>query len=265
MIRIHRTPTAPAKLRQTGSRQTEIDCAAYDAAPAGYIAHTESFPTKNYYKWKDVKNVLMKMHREKCCYCETKLYGAAHLHVEHFRPKAEVRQSRAGNREYPGYYWLAYCWENLLLACPICNMNKGTLFPLENPVQRVRSHSEDLARELNLFVNPSEEDPREHIRFQGDLPVPQSDRGRCTIEGLCLRRPELREGRLEWLNTITTLLDSLEIAVGSPPSPSGQAWQDDVRRLIEKSVQPDAKFSSMVMDLVEHRGVLVGNIEQAGN
>ena len=76
MIRIHRTPTAPAKLRQKGSRQTEIDCAAYDAAPAGYIAHTESFPTKNYYKWKDVKDALMRMHREKCCYCETKLYGA---------------------------------------------------------------------------------------------------------------------------------------------------------------------------------------------
>ena len=255
MIRIHRTPTVPAKLRQKGSSQTEIDCVAYDAAPAEYIAHRESFPTKNYYKLKDVKDVLTKMHREKCCYCETKLYGAAHLHVEHFRPKAEVRQSRAGNREYPGYYWLAYCWENLLLACPICNMNKGTLFPLENPAQRARSHNDDLARERKLFVNPSEEDPREHIRFQGDLPVPQSDRGRCTIEGLCLRRPKLREERLECLKMITTLIDGLEIAEGWPLSPSDQAWQDNARRFIEKSMQPDAKFSSMVTDLVVQRGL----------
>ena len=265
MIRIHRTPTAPAKLRQKGSHQTALDCAAYDAAPAKYIAHTESFPPKNYYKWKDVKDVLMRMHREKCCYCETKLYGAASLQVEHFRPKAEVRQSRAGNREYPGYYWLAYCWENLLLACPFCNINKGTLFPLENPAQRARSHNGDLGKEIKQFVNPSEEDPREHIRFQGDLPVPQSARGRCTIEGLRLRRPKLREERFEWLKTITTLIDGLEVAEGRPPSPSDQAWQDDTRRFIEKSVRPDAKFSSMVMDLVEHRGVLVGNIEQAGN
>ena len=144
-------------------------------------------------------------------------------------------------------------------------MNKGTLFPLANPAQRARSHNDDLATERKLFVNPSEEDPREHIRFQGDLPVPQSDRGRCTIEGLCLRRPELREERLECLNSITTLIDGLEIVEALPPSPCDQAWRDDVRRFIEKSMQPDAKFSSMVMDLVEHRGVLVGNIEQAGN
>lgn len=194
----------------------------------------------------------MKMHYKKCCYCETKLNTPAYLHVEHFRPKAAVRQSRTENDEYPGYYWLAYCWENLLLACFDCNTtHKGTLFPLEVPSQRARSHTDDVTREREQFVNPSAEDPRNHIRFEGDLPVALTERGHLTIEGLCLRRSALREERLVWFQLVERHID----IVKAIPSPDIEALQDEARNFVKAAMEPDAKFSSMVMDCVTRRGL----------
>ena len=251
MIHVNRINPAPAKLRELGTLQTELDCSAYEEAPDDYISRRQHFPDRRYYKRKEVKNVLMRMHHNKCCYCETKLYTPAYFHVEHFRPKAAVRQSRAENAEFPGYYWLAYCWENLLLACFDCNTtHKGTLFPLEDPAKRARSHNDDLEKERNRLVNPSEEDPRNHIRFEGDLPVAQTDRGRYTIEVLGLRRPSLTEKRLHWFGIIETHIN----IVKAMPFPDIEGLQGEAAKFLEQAMQPDAEFSSMVMELVAKRG-----------
>ena len=251
MIQINRINPAPTKLRKLGSLQTALDCSAYEEVPEDYISHKQRFPLKRHYNRKDVKDVLMKMHHNKCCYCETKLNTPAYLHVEHFRPKAAVRQSRAENDEFPGYYWLAYSWENLLLACFDCNTtHKGTLFPLEDPADRARSHNDDLKKERKRLVNPSEENPREHIRFEGDLPVPQTERGSHTIEELGLRRPALTEERLQLSQIIERHID----IVKAMSSPDIEALQHEAARFVEQAMQPDAEFSSMVIDLVAQRG-----------
>ena len=252
MIRIHRTNPAPANLRRLGSRQTKCDCAAYDDTPEEYRSHRRNFPNKEYYKRKYVKDILMQMHHKKCCYCETKRYTPSDLHVEHFRPKGAVRQSRAEKDKYPGYYWLAYCWDNLLLACPDCNTTKDTMFPLENPAQRARSHNDDLTKECERFVNPTAEDPRDHIRFVEDLPVARTERGRHTIEELDLRRSALMDQRLERIEAVKMAIDIIEIAEGMPV-PDNDVFQDKARRFVEKAVQPDAAFSSMVIDFLAQR------------
>ena len=250
MIQINRINPAPTKLRELGSLQTALDCSAYEEAPEDYISHRKRFPDKRHFSRRDVKDVLMKMHHNKCCYCETKLHTSAYLHVEHFRPKAAVRQSRAENNEFPGYYWLAYCWENLLLACFDCNTtHKGTLFPLEDPAERARSHNDDLRKERERLVDPSEEDPRDHIRFEGDLPVPQTERGRHTIEELGLRRPALTEERLHWFQIIERHIDMVK----ATSFPEIEALQHEAARFVELAMQPDAEFSSMVIDLVAQR------------
>jgi hypothetical protein len=47
--------------------------------------------------------------------------------------------------EQPGYFWLAYVWANLFLACQLCNQSfKKNLFPLADPAKRARSHLHDL-------------------------------------------------------------------------------------------------------------------------
>src|SRR5574341_1145443 len=63
----------------------------------------------------------------KCAYCETLIAENHPGDIEHFRPKGRVTDSMGrqlmvqdeNGEEYPhpGYYWLAYDWKNLLLAC----------------------------------------------------------------------------------------------------------------------------------------------------
>ena len=260
MIQLHRNADVPDALREQGAQQTDRDCLAYEASPKEYISHAQSFPYREYYKSQGVKYALIEMSHNKCCYCESNPDGTGYGNVEHFRPKGAVKQQRGDSNEYPGYYWLAYSWENLLWACERCNKNKGTLFPLEDPGQRARSRNDDLAGERALFVNPAEENPRDHIRFDEDLPVCQTERGRCTMEGVDLRRAGLRENRLKRLRYIETLI----IIAESGSCQDDQSIQDALSE-IEKATEPDAEFSSMVVDLIAQRGFRVGDVEQAGN
>ena len=105
-------------------------------------------------------------------------------------------------------------------------------------------------------MNPSEEDPRDHIRFEMDLPVAQTERGRHTIEKLGLRRSPLTEQRLQRINVVDLNFKIIEL-VEAMPSPVNDAFLNDVseaRKFIDKAVQPDAAFSSMAVDFVSDRG-----------
>ena len=254
MIRIHRTMPTPDRLRRHGSCQTARDCAAFEQAPGKYRSGCRRFSFNSYYWRGPVKDTLMKMHHDKCCYCETKLTTSAYLHVEHFRPKGAVCQSLDDDIEYPGYYWLAYCWENLLLSCFDCNtQHKQSVFPLANPPQRAWSHNDDITIEQEQFVNPAEEDPREHIRFDYDLPVAQTERGRHTIEGLGLRRATLTEQRRELLEIVDTLIAMVMSSAGTDLQ--FRQYKAKASRLLEAATEPDAKFSSMAMDYMTRRGL----------
>ena len=67
-----------------------------------------------------VKSFLHKSQHRKCCYCERKRDQKIDSDVEHFRPKSEVKE----NSGHPGYWWLAYEWNNLLISCKTCNVGK---------------------------------------------------------------------------------------------------------------------------------------------
>ena len=243
-----RTYPAPNILIRLGTSQTEHDCAAFEKTPEEYRSHERRFPNRDHYRRPQVKCALRKMHHDKCCYCEMKLSTAAYLHVEHFRPKGAVRQSRVEDEEFPGYFWLAYSWENLLLACFDCNTTyKGTLFPLDNPAERARSHKHDLTMERERFVNPAEEDPRDHIRFEDDLPVALTERGGHTIEGLGLCRNQLIEGRLQRRQEVERIIQMIKI-IDVETLTGYEADREDAIRFLKKAVKPDAGFSSMVMD-----------------
>lgn len=141
-----------------------------------------------------VRRALDGAQHEKCCYCESL---AKPFEVEHYRPKGKVSQRRGEAVEPPGYYWLAYEWANLLYACVLCNQarrdeygaatGKGTLFPLTDPAQRARSHHMSLADESPLLLNPYEEDPELHIKYNRNVPRGLTEKGRQTIEVLRLQ------------------------------------------------------------------------------
>ena len=152
------------------------------------------------YGHKSVKEALIKAQHDKCFLCESKITHISHGDVEHFRPKAAYRQNASEKLRTPGYYWLAYEWSNLFLACQICNqVFKKNLFPLSNPTARATSHKKKISREKPLFINPSVDDPKEFISFRCEVPFPLNNhpKAKTTIEGLGLKRPKLNERRLE--------------------------------------------------------------------
>lgn len=74
--------------------------------------------------WKQAKPQLRTETDGKCAYCEGKASHVAHGDVEHFRPKSV-------------YWWLAYCYDNYVYACQICNQTfKGSNFPTTGPAMQ---------------------------------------------------------------------------------------------------------------------------------
>lgn len=68
--------------------------------------------------WKAAKPQLKVESGGKCAYCESPTDTVAHGDVEHFRPKSK-------------YWWLAYCYDNYVYCCQICNqVHKGDEFPV---------------------------------------------------------------------------------------------------------------------------------------
>lgn len=252
MIQVQRPPNGPSILKKLGEKRTRFDCDAYDACPDDYRSGKQRFQERKYYSKKKVKDLLVKIHNSKCCYCEKKLWPY-YLHVEHFRPRYGVRQSfDQKSDELPGYYWLAYRWENLLLACLDCNSRfKRTFFPLVNPAERARSHHDDIENERPLFVDPAGEDPRIHIRFDGAVADGITPQGHMTVDGIGLNRAMLTEDRLTLLREIKLRYAFLVRAVAHRDDAELQALAREVRELIEAAKRPEAEFSSMVIDYVD--------------
>lgn len=250
MIRITKPVSGPKTLIVKGAFQKGKDCAEYDACPQDYRSGKKKLTKskRSIYASKQVKNGLSEAHHNKCCYCEKIFLAAINLAVEHFRPKTGVRQSRKHKEERPGYYWLAYDWENLLLSCHDCNSTyKQTLFPLANPKRRARSHHGDTDAERSLLVNPTAQEPRDHIRFLNDAPEPVTNIGRVTIEVLQLRRPSLREDRLKKIAILRFYRDIAKLAAERPQDHElGQRARD----FLMEAILPDAEFSSMAQDFL---------------
>lgn len=170
--------------------------------------------------WADLKEWLfLNVFDGKCAYCEADVRPASYGAGEHWRPKGavteregdievEVVDPETGNR-HPGYYWLAYSWENLVPACDECNSGsggfrgKGTQFPIEG----TRAFGPDDAKsfdELNelerpLLLHPfGKEDPRDHLDFNEFGQAVAKDGsliGKTSIEVFNLLRPLLDDRR----------------------------------------------------------------------
>ncbi|WP_165191642.1 hypothetical protein [Caulobacter soli] len=191
MIRIART-AAPAALTRLGANWAKAHEEAFLQAPQAYLDGDQSLPVKvHVYGHDDVRIALRDMQHSKCCYCEVHMDEYMARHVEHWRPKGGVCQDRDGPELKPGYYWLAYDWDNLLLACVVCNsLNKGTQFPLRDPTRRARSHLDVLADEAPLLLRPDHDDPDDHIEWRDDQPRGRTDEGWATIEVVGLIRDD---------------------------------------------------------------------------
>lgn len=251
MIRVCK-PDMPRRLKEAGSARTKRDRTAYTANSNEYLSGARKFKFEpTIYGHKSVKDTLRNVQHGKCCFCEGRFEAFAAADVEHYRPKGAIQQDENSSRLIPGYYWLAYSWDNLYWCCQVCNReNKKNFFPLANPTKRARSHTDDIATEKPLILNPGgPEDPRRHIKFRDAIAVGSTKAGRKTIEILGLNRDPLVDERLKHLNELKRLQEIVEIFSSNPELKFLPALKK-ARHRLKAAVQSAAMFSAMAADFL---------------
>jgi uncharacterized protein (TIGR02646 family) len=247
VIKITKPKTAPAVLRNWGARKRDAHCADYLANKAEYDAGKRKFAfDSTIYGHRTVKEALLAAQHKKCCFCERMTGNDGD--VEHFRPKSGWRQSAGGKLNLPGYYWLAYDWNNLFLSCSACNQrHKRNHFPLANPVRRARIHTDDITQESALFINPAEQDPEEYIGFRKEIAYAKkgSRIGKTTYTQLDLNRDILREERLTRLKELGRLQDVVCLADVLTASAEGARVVNEARAELANAVTDAGEFAAM--------------------
>lgn len=204
--------TAPSAQVRKGEELATAHIAAF-SGDAGTKIKTEGYYTS-------FKAHLTRTHKGKCAYCEAPLHRQ-HGDVEHFRPKGKVTNEADAEEwvtlddgrklRHPGYFWLAYDLDNLLLSCAICNQpntytdpntgetracGKRNRFPLSDPHKRACLLGRPIEEEDPLLVNPISDKIDDHLRLEPTgLLHPKSGKGEMTIRLLDLNRENLVQDR----------------------------------------------------------------------
>ncbi len=188
----------------------------------------------NYYKHDDIKEKLNNIYHHKCAFCEQKV---EQVNIEHYRPK-----KKRGKDSY-AYYWLAFSWDNLIIACPKCNRNKGNKFGIygiraefvndDNHISNINTLSSvyDIS-ERPLMVNPEVTNPKDYIKFAQDGKIWSDDeRFDYTIKECKINRDYLNDERRKIINDLKDDLIA-EISLCSTPDGQSKAIEPVIRKFV---------------------------------
>jgi uncharacterized protein (TIGR02646 family) len=244
---------APAFLQTKGAAAIQQLKERYDNGERDFSA--EDFKS-TIYGHAEVKASLIESHHGKCCYCEAAFTHVAHGDVEHFRPKAGWVQDKEPLNK-PGYYWLAYDWDNLLFSCQICNQtHKKSHFPLLDAATRANSHLQSIAAEQPVLVHPANENPEDFIGFKEEIPVAVNGnaRGEGTIKKLGLDRESLNEKRRTVLADISTIYF---LAKGIPDTlpEIKQLAINKLKQYLEGSISGKAEYAAMLRSFFKNNPI----------
>lgn len=173
---------APENLVTRGIIAINSEFLKFNAEKEKYFSGELKFEANNsIYNSDIVRETLEKLQNNKCCYCETKS-TRSNIDVEHFRPKTAYSSDYKGISKYPGYFWLAYDWQNLFLACQVCNqIFKNDFFPIEVEDARAQTNNCDIKDEVPFIVHPSLDEPELEIKYRESVPFGITERGKKTI------------------------------------------------------------------------------------
>jgi 5-methylcytosine-specific restriction endonuclease McrA len=251
VITIHKG-AAPRGLIRAGEKHAGELCADYDADPDMFRSGEKTMEVRDrIYASKSVKSELEECQHGKCGYCEAVIPKPyAYSHVDHWRPKSSSRQELDDERVRPGYYWLAYTWDNLVLSCLFCNSNKNDLFPLDDPAQRARHHGMPIDDETPGILKPDgDRDPREHITFHEEVPVGLTPLGRTTIAVLGLAK-EAHEPRRTHLNKIRKKRE-MYLKLMNSVDPTARHYAELARTAVLQATRPEEPYSAMIAAYLE--------------
>lgn len=169
------------------------------------------------YRHEDVKAAIKAETEHKCAYCESKITATYWGDVEHILPKSARRD-------------LALEYDNLTLACAICNNRKGTYY---HPDQ--------------MLVDPYRNEPGREIVFAGPFFRQRlgSRIGKLTINKVDLNRVGLIERRLERWNMMVSMAETI---TREPEGP----LRDELIRELEDYAEPSKEFSAMAAALLRN-------------
>lgn len=211
--------------------------------------------------YKKYMSFLLKVFNQKCAYCETVIGSNQPGDVEHFRPKGrvaddnfrpiKVKVRKWGEIDHPGYYWLAYEWDNLFPACIDCNRyrkhgadkDEGAGKADRFPVEGFRaSEPDEEKKEIALLINPSKDEPNDHLQFldTGEV-VSRTEMGEQTLHLLGLNRREvLVKARKLAFGNARVLLQQYCTAVLT-----GSEEQDELRERINAIWEGRESYTAM--------------------
>ena len=171
MINLTSTPSVAAAAR--------LEACAHQAQEALRLVGVVPNSTATCYRHPDVKASIVAETAGKCAYCEGKMTHVYWGDVEHLRPQAHFPE-------------LSLVYDNLTLACAICNNKKGNYFNEDAPI-----------------LNPYEDNPEEHLVGLGAIVWHRhaSRIGQRTIDLLDLNRDGLNERRHECIQRLSALAD----------------------------------------------------------
>lgn len=253
MIKIDRPKSVPAVLRNEGAVETARNVQKVRADLGAYRSGAKKLEfDREIYGHASVKRVMIRAQRSKCAFCESEFRVVSFGDMEHFRPKGGFRQRSRGTLRRPGYYWLAYAWENILASCEICNRRfKRNHFPLEKGSCRVRGPAGDCSKERVLLIDPAAEDPDRCLVWHEHRVVARNGdrRGRITLCVLGLNRKTLREARARLLDTVARMLDLVEEHSATVVRARAEAW-------LQRAALPEQPYSAMVRAYLRSRGFI---------
>lgn len=144
--------------------------------------------------WGSIKQVYVDLQGGKCCFCEKPLEGKGEFDVEHFRPKADLRDWNIPPGlmdegfvltplppKKAGYKHLAYEPFNYAASCGTCNSScKGNLFPIEGTRHLAAKNLALMSAEKSLLIYPIgslDDDPQQLIEYAFLSPRPVMSKG----------------------------------------------------------------------------------------
>jgi uncharacterized protein (TIGR02646 family) len=163
----------------------------------------------------------------KCAFCEARMEHVQHPHVEHYRPKGRSESEAS-----------LFDWSNWLLSCGRCNESKWKHFP-------------DCGG-MPCLLDPTVDEPGEHLLFQRQEVEGLSERGRETIRLLGLDRSPLSRERASWLVKVASLLLLASCA-------REKRVQSEARQLLIWCLQEDAPFCAMTRASLSHEAPKLAN------
>lgn len=172
---------------------------------------------KTRYRHAQIKDALVSETSGKCAYCESKLLHIHHGDVEHIMPKS-LDLSKILE------------WENLTLACEMCNQNKSNLDP-----------------NAAHIIDPYADEPETHLAFTGSLVLSKgTEKGTCSRTILDLNRGELTERRKDKLDGLISIMET--IFRDDLPLPARRAMFEN---LVANDASVSAPYTAMAKAFIE--------------